>query len=141
MELDILMLDRIINTMMIIVCGCVALFGVVYNRRLVTDNPKKKQFSNFVRITTSAPHMKEFLSTNIYIVYFLSTLILSGIAYFVFVEQITLGFAICGVIALIELYVLLRVIRVEKAYISFIDRAIIQEPINENEESNRMRIH
>lgn len=138
-EMDLAAFERIMNTALIVESGLIALAGIAYNRWLITNNAKKHQFNSYTRIIANAPHMKGYLDSHRFLLYFMSIMILAGLAYFVFVESMRYGITICGIAAVIEVYFINRFAVVVRGYTSFIDKKMMEESINEFENAKRRR--
>ncbi|MBR6606178.1 MAG: hypothetical protein IKK92_10010 [Prevotella sp.] len=106
--MDLFLLETILCTAMIIVSGLVALFGVIFNTRLLSNN--------YRTIMEHAPNQRNIFVAHIFIIFALSGFTLLSLAYNVFLHSSMLGFAVCGAVSFIELFFLLRAIRLEKAY-------------------------
>ena len=139
MLIDLITFEKIMNTCLIVESGIVALAGIIHNRQLVTNKDKKHQFSDYIRITVNAPHMKGYLDAYRFLIYFISTFILCCLAYFIFINTLRYGFVFCGIVAFIEMYLIHRAARTEKAYISFIERVMLEESLEEFKRSKRRR--
>lgn len=132
LETSVLMeIERVLNTILIYEAGMCSLVGVVINRELVTS--RFPEASNYIKIIMNAPHMKGILDAYRFIIYFMSTIILISLAYFISIEVFKLRFALAGVMGLVELLFVSRFIRKTSAYLSFINRMLEEEHKGEDD--------